>query len=158
MLLYPNEDYGCCSSMCRQSVWHRLCALHFCCYLAHLLHGAFATLVYNRLFWNLPSQKSYQNRRSRLKSTFGVVVRWPRISQTVAEVYRLSTEFCVSPGRAAGLMKREFCCCSPVLDICRAALAAMLRVCCMVLLSVSSIIASFEIYPRKNSIKIVGRA
>ena len=40
----------------------------------------------------------------------------------------------------------------------RSIFAAMLRVCCLVPLTVSSIIVSFEIYPRKNRAKIVGCA
>ena len=50
-----------------------------------------------------------------------------------------------------------FCCCSSVLEIRRATFVAICCTCCMVLLTVSSIIASFEIYPSKNRIKIVGR-
>ena len=50
-----------------------------------------------------------------------------------------------------------FCCCNSFLKIRRATFVAIYCTCCMVLLTVSSIIASFEIYPRKNRIKLVGR-
>ena len=72
----------------------------------------------------------------------------------ISILYRILRLACAS-GRYPD---RVFCCCNSFLDICRSIFAAILHTCCMVPSSLSSIIASFEIYPRKNRIKIVGCA
>ena len=86
-----------------------------------------------------------------------VVVRWPRLSQTVAEVDRFSKESFVSSAYAAHRTIESFVVVTRFLDNWRATFAAILRTCCMVPSTVSAIIATFEIYHSKNRAKIVGR-
>ena len=65
----------------------------------------------------------------------------------ISIIYRILRLACAS----GCLSDPVFCCCSLVLEICRLIFAAILRTCCLVLLTVSCIIAFFEIYPRKKS-------